>query len=744
MISKGLNEHRGITLVLIVFLILGVTYATVTPIFEAADEIQHYFHIKHIADGKGLPVLRPQGEETYEQEGGQPSLYYLLGTVATFWIDTADAEELLDHNPYVNLGVPSRQGNKNIIVHTDREAFPYRGTTLAVHLLRYFSLLFGALTVLTTYLLSLQVFSGQRMLALGAAMLTAFNPKFIFTNATVTNDGLLIALCSLALLSSVLLVKRGPSLRRYISLGVVVGLAALTKLTGLGLLALVFVTLLILAVRYSPKEAIKGGTIILGLVILLAGWWYIRNWVLYQDPMGMNAFFDALGRPPGRRVTLRKFVKELESLKLSYWAVFGWFNILAGPWVYRFFDLLVALGVVGLPLAVVRALKKPRTVSFPALLLMLTWIAVVAAGYVQWNQVTTAATGRLVFPAISCLSIVLSWGLVQIPPRKYTEVSVGILGTMMLLVAIICPFLYIAPVYAKPIPLSRQQVASIPNQKDVDYGGQMRLLGYELEGDVLRPGELVYLTLYWQALTAMERDYSVSLMVLTPSGDLIGQEDSYAGLGTFPTSAWQPGEVIADRSWVRIRPRTSPPTIGWLGVSLYHLPTMEHLPPSEGGQSIEQVFLEPVKIAPWEVKQHSIIHRVNFNLGDQIDLIGYDLDKLQAQPEDTISLTLYWQARQEMDQDYTVFTHLIDGENRTWAQKDSQPLNGDYPTSVWDEGEMVKDQYEMTLPADIPAGEYSIEVGFYLARTGERLPVLDDSGQMQDNRVLLETIGVIE
>lgn len=744
MIARSLKQHRGIALVLLAFIILGAVYATVTPVFEAPDEIQHYFHVKHIADGKGLPVLAPEGEELYEQEGGQPSLYYVLGAAATSWINTDDAEELLHYNPFVNLGVPSRHGNKNLILHTGRESLPYRGATLAVHLLRYVSLLFGALTVLTTYLLALEVFPTRKALALGAAVIAAFNPQFIFTAASVNNDGLLTALCSLALLSSVLLVRRDSSLRRYLGLGVVVGLAAVTKLTGVGLLAVVCASLLIIALRRSAREAIKGGVIILAVVILLAGWWYVRNWVLYGDPTGMSVFFEALGGSPGRNLTLARLIGELEGFKLSYWAVFGWFNILASDWVYRFFDLVVLLGVVGLPLAVVRGWKRSGSVSFSALLLMVVWIGVMGAGYVRYNQLIDAAAGRLVFPAISCFSILLSWGLIQLWPQGHENVFIGLLGTTMAIVAMACPFLYIAPAYARPELLSAQELESVPNRMDVDYGGRMRLLGYRTEAEVVRPAELVYVTLYWQALTAVDRDYSVSLTVLTPSGELIGQEDSYPGLGSFPTSAWSPGDAIADRTWVRIRRRAPTPTIGWLGVSVYHLPTMEHLTPSQGGQPLEEVFLAPVKVIPWQAEEYSVSNRLSFNFGDKIELIGYDLERAEFRPQSLVHLTLYWQALGEMDEDYTVFTHFVDDEGRVWAQRDSYPLNGDYPTSVWAVGEVVKDAYEISLPSNIAPGEYEIEVGFYLPSTGERLLVLDDETQVRDNRVVLQSITVVE
>ncbi|HUW96598.1 MAG TPA: glycosyltransferase family 39 protein [Anaerolineae bacterium] len=743
-IDQALNEHRGLALVLSAFLILGVLYGTVTPIFEAPDELQHYFHVKHIADGKGLPVLKPQGEALYGQEGGQPSLYYLLGAATTFWIDTSDAEELLEYNPYVNLGVPVRDGNKNVILHTARESFPYRGTTLAVHLLRYVSLLFGVVTIAATYFLAREVSRGTQAVALAAAVLTAFNPQFIFTSAAVNNDILLTALCSLAVLFSVLIVTRGPSTRRYVALGVAVSLASLTKLTGLGLMAVVLVLLIMVARRHSPREAVRGGLMVVGLVLLLASWWYLRNWLLYQDLTGMNRFLEALGTASDRNLTVAKFLDELEGFRLSYWAIFGWFNVLADGWVYRFYDVLVMLGVLGIPLALVRGLKKPRTVSTPALLLMLVWMAVVAAGYVRYNQLIDAATGRLVFPAICCVSAFLAWGMVQLPPRRHARGFVYAVGTVMLLVALVVPPLYISPVYARPPVLSSDGLESIPNQTDVTYGGQMRLLSYALESEVFRPGEAVYVTLYWQGLAQMDDDYSVSLILLTPSGDLIGQEDSYPGLGSYPTSEWKPGDVVADRCWVRIRPRTEVPTIGWVGVSVYHLPTMEHLPATQGGQAVEQAFLQPVKVVPWESREYDISQTLSANLGNQVDLVGYDLDKREVRAGGTVRLTLYWRPREEMEEDYTVFTHLVDAEAQIRAQDDDYPLGGDYPTSFWGMGEVIQDRYELNLPLEVRAGEYEIEVGFYLASSGSRLPVLDDAGQVLDNRVVLGTVMVTD
>jgi hypothetical protein len=742
MIGKVFSEYRGLAVVLTAFVVLGVLYGTVTPLFETPDEIQHYFHVKYIADGKGLPVLKPQGEALYGQEGGQPSLYYLLGAATTFWIDTSDAEELLEYNPYVNLGVPARDGNKNVIVHTARESFPYRGTTLAVHLLRYVSLLFGVLTVAAAYFLAREVFGGAKAVALGAAALTAFNPQFIFTSAAVNNDVLLTALCSLAVLFSVLIAGRGPSTRRYLALGIAVGLASETKLTGVGLLAVVLALLLLVARRHSAKEAIRGGLMVVGLVLLLAGWWYMRNWLLYQDLTGMKRFLEALGTASDRNLTVGKLLGELGGFHLSYWAVFGWFNVLADGWVYRFYDVLVVLGVVGFPLALLRGLKRPRTVSISSLFLMLVWMATVGVGYVSYNRVIDAATGRIVFPAMCCFSGLLAWGLMQLPPLRYGRAFAYTVGGTMFLVALAIPFLYISTAYARPPVLPSDELEAIPNRIDVSYGGQMKLLGFEPDGEVFRPGESIYVTLYWQGLTQMGKEYSVSLVLLTPSGDLIGQEDSYPGLGSYPTSQWDPGNVVADRCWLRVKPRAQAPTVGWVGVSVYYLPTMEHLPAIKDGQPVGQVLLQAVKVEPWEPARHDILHTTSVNLGSQVELVGYGLDRREAKAGDTVRLTLFWRATEQIAEDYTVFTHLADAEGHIWAQDDSYPVDGDYPTSFWSVGEVVRDEYELALPADIPEGEYQIEVGLYVSSSGARLPVLDDAGQVLDNRILLDKLIV--
>jgi len=133
----------------------------------------------------------------------------------------------------------------------------------------------------------------------------------------------------------------------------------------------------------------------------------------------------------------------------------------------------------------------------------------------------------------------------------------------------------------------------------------------------------------------------------------------------------------------------------------------------------------------------------DLRLGEGVELLAYEVDGLLVKPGDTVDLTLYWAARSEMEKDYIVFTHLIDAEDRLWAQQDNQPRGGEHPTSGWREGEVVADSYHLLLPDDIPAGQYRLEVGMYQWQTGERLSVFQRD-QEAGNGVLLASEITVE
>ncbi|MCI0476468.1 MAG: hypothetical protein L0Y55_09495, partial [Anaerolineales bacterium] len=158
MIRQTLRAHREITIILALFVALGIVYSTTTPLFEAPDEQWHFAFVQHVGTGRGLPVQSEPLTHLARQEGSQPPLYYLLAAGATFWIDTSDFPGIVWENPHYGYNVPGIvNDNKNLFIHTSLENFPYRGAALAIHLARLLSVLLGALAVLFTYLLALEI-----------------------------------------------------------------------------------------------------------------------------------------------------------------------------------------------------------------------------------------------------------------------------------------------------------------------------------------------------------------------------------------------------------------------------------------------------------------------------------------------------------------------------------------------------------------------------------------------------------
>ena len=107
-------------------------------------------------------------------------------------------------------------------------------------------------------------------------------------------------------------------------------------------------------------------------------------------------------------------------------------------------------------------------------------------------------------------------------------------------------------------------------------------------------------------------------------------------------------------------------------------------------------------------------------LGDSVTLRGYTVNN---KPDDTLDVKLYWQVDKPISEDYTVFTQLLDSSGTLVAGVDSQPLGGYFPTSQWPENEIITDVVSLSLPDDLPAGQYTLITGMYLLETLERLPI---------------------
>jgi len=274
--------------------------------------------------------------------------------------------------------------------------------------------------------------------------------------------------------------------------------------------------------------------------------------------------------------------------------------------------------------------------------------------------------------------------------------------------------------------------ANLEGEPKANFGDQIQLSAYRLEIDQreeidgpslpsVNPGDVLPLTLLWQARGQVEKPYTIFVHIIDQHNHLWGQHDSDPVGGAKPTTQWLPQEVVADRHGIPILLGT-PPGQYDIEVGLYDSNTGLRLPLlDDKGTSIgDRLLIGPIYVSKPELApplEDLFVQnpaKVDFA---SLRLIGYDLVKLgtdapttQFQKGDFVHLTLYWQALEKPTSDYLVNLKLIDEKDGSVIlTKQKAPIEGDYPTSQWDRGEIIRDQHR--FPLDLAPGKYKLYLG---------------------------------
>lgn len=135
---------------------------------------------------------------------------------------------------------------------------------------------------------------------------------------------------------------------------------------------------------------------------------------------------------------------------------------------------------------------------------------------------------------------------------------------------------------------------------EIDLGGKITLLGYDLDSEPVEPGGNVHVTLYWQAQQTMEESYKVFVHLYDGDGNLVAQRDSPPGLGAKPTTTWRVGEIVADRHIVPVGDEATVEKYT-VAVGLYEGVSGERLAAYGAGDERlddDRIFLGQVEVKP--------------------------------------------------------------------------------------------------------------------------------------------------
>jgi hypothetical protein len=721
-------------LIVAAYLVLAIGFS-LNPIFEGPDELEHFHYVWAVEETRTLPT--PDIIEKYQQgqwgEFHQPILYYaLLAPVLalTGSVENIRYEDL--RNPYYpyEIGVAGND-NKNVYAHPRAEQFPYRESRLAraAHLLRLVSVIFGVCTVLTAWAIFRLLWPDRpdrRLLALG---FVAFMPQFIHMSSRISNDILSYWLATLALLLVLRQIHDGPSWPRAAGLGLVLGLALLAKLsTSFLIFPIGLATLL-------DRRAWRYAGLTVALVLIIAGWWYARNWSLYGEPTGAeivfrySAPFEKIG---DGSLALDLGVQRVPFAYQSFWARFGGGSVAVGSWIYTFFDALTVLTCAGLGIGVIRFAfgfisHSNATSSIPTSRLEFKYALVIGISALAWilavlywsSRAWSGNQGRFLLPGIAAWGALVAWGLDQWTPRP-VRMPAALGGIAVLaVIAAICLFGYFLPAYqVSPVP------AQIERPLNIQYGEAAQLIGMAPAQPGVQPGAVIRLTLYWRALRPAE----IGLQAYLHSVDSnVVRRDSLPGTGNLLSTDWRPGETWAERYVVSIPADAPVQTVSSLIAGLYD-PQSGQVLPATDGQGHE---LTPI-IGRIAINGPPQRFKPAYRFGNVIGLAEPTL----TQHADQVEVCLRWLSLAKTSTDYHVFVHVLGADGTPITQADFQPKNGVYPTGAWSPGEAIDDCVTLDVPG-LPETGWQVAIGLYNLDDGLRLPVRDSKGRaLPDDRVL--------
>jgi len=242
------------------------------------------------------------------------------------------------------------------------------------------------------------------------------------------------------------------------------------------------------------------------------------------------------------------------------------------------------------------------------------------------------------------------------------------------------------------------------------FGDELRLTRYGLSDPSIGWGQRLGVQLAWQVIAPVKTDYTVFLHLVDHSGHLWGQVDvplrneAGKGITSWPAGAEQTIRYLLP-PWAGV-----PPGQYQLLVGVYRPDTQQHLPARDGqGQPVSgpvtlgqvQVIRSPVQPT---MDEFSIPNRLERKIGDSILLLGYNLWPSSLQPGTSLHLDLFWRVQAPPGEDYRLFLEL-GGEVKELAIPSAF-----YPSSRWRAGEMLRGQFDIPAPADLPPGETSVNI----------------------------------
>ncbi len=695
-----------LSLIILLYLVLAVSYSLVTPIGRGADEWAHYWYAQFIAQHRRLP-LTPEERDLAGYKSDWPPLYHLAAAAFTGWIDTEGPPTFKYRADNIRRQLVPAQGPEAIL-HTEDELFPWRQEILVWHLGRFLSIGFSALALLVTYFVALEVFGGgaeeqrsrgaegqsadssllhvsrfthhapyitpyaprstlhasrltlhaARTLALAATAVLAFNPRYLFTGMLFNYDSLTLLLASLFLWLAIRVAKGYHGRWGFWALGALAGLALLTKYLTL-LLPLVIVWVAGSREhrrRLRPEAQPEGG-------VEEQGGGQTKDEAAYGTRPTPHA-----SRPTHHVSRSRQFRLRLAQAALAYLLVVSWWF----GYLLTNFNEIDAYGpLLGALAPLIRGDSSDRTVEQ-----IFAWLSggqapapayIEKQSYTAWQIITELPTTLWGNPIVRPYP--LNWFIVAMT----LVMTLALVGLFIQLRSTILR-LRSGQVYDLRLDYSQFPIRNSP----------FTILVFVC----LLPLPFMLIRLFG-ARDALEAVQGRHLLFLAgPAVAIL----LILGLsvGGHRVARWQ----------VAVGRRTRCVFYGLLALLL-------------AGALSQLLFMEQTYPSPLPVRTTALNLPLDpppaaITLPGGAKLNHYSL--LPAPQPYSLNVSLYWQAGDNpAPEDYQIELALVDGRGQTRSGWRGYQTQARYPTRAWEPGDIIRDDAWLPL-AGLPPGEYDIKM----------------------------------
>lgn len=697
------------------------------PPFVGPNEALHYEYVALMRQTGRLPDLATSYRA---DERHQPPVYYSLATLLSLPFPIPPLDSEFSPNPHFP-GALRGNGNLNPFVHLSPANAP------VVYAGRLTALLFGLVAVTGLYMAARLTL--PQSVSLLAAALLAFQPTFLYLSATMNNDLAVTAVATLLIAYTTYLIVKEKAAFYYVGWGVLFSLALLTKTNAIFLLLLLPIACWAVWLRQRSMGAAlqRAFWSVAGFAPIYSAW-LVFNHLPDHDELGL-----APSVPVSHLLTLRPadlplLLSNLGELFRSFWLDWSPGILGYGPgWLYAAAAALLLIALLGWLL--------PRsTLNQPAVIILmhLAWSGALAAAFFAVKTLMVRDVGFLVpegrwllpaWPSLTWL-LAVGWGRWWGQRR---DVACGAATAVLPLTALLLAIFFLPQLYPNAQRLAGPaQISPFATPTDLVYDGQVALTA--VATDAIHLNQPAPVTLYWRAHQSPAVDYTVTAQLLVPAEGQwlkLAETRSFPGGGLSPTSGWRAGERYRDRLVLLAEGEVAGPTTALLGIWLDAGETAVQT--EQQGQPTDwpiaaQTVVRPAQ--PLPLPPDRLAAPVQFG-----NLFALAAIAQKAAGEEW-RVTLWWQARQAVTTDYVIFVHALDESGNLVAQADGPPVNGSSPTSIWQTGDVIRDERRLPLAAGTIS---TLLIGAYDPATGQRLPAQQAGVPLPDDAWRYE-MGFVE